>query len=217
MTGGSTPQDRDPWAPPQDAPAAPSLDKAPDLHDRQTVTAMPLVPGPQPSPPPAPAPYAPPPAPQDHSPVPPPPISPEGPGQPLYGAQPPGPGQQYAHPGAQYGYPGPQYGYPAAQQHPAPYGGAQNYGYWPGAMPAQPSNGLGIAAMVLGIVSDVFFLMWPIAIICGILAVIFGTVGRGRAKRGEATNPGQALTGIICGSVGLVLSIGFVVLIVATV
>ncbi|WP_420035786.1 DUF4190 domain-containing protein [Streptomyces sp. cg28] len=211
MNGGSTPQDRDPWAPPQDVslskPGDGTADTSPDLHDRQTVTAMPLTPGPQappaPSVPPAASPYAPPPAPQQHSPVPPPPVAPEG------------PGRQYAHPGAQYGYPGPQYGYPAPQP-PAPYGGAQQYGYWPGAMPAQPSNGLGVAAMVLGIISDVLFLMWPVAIICGLLGIVFGALGRGKARRGEATNPGQALTGIICGSVGAALAVGFIVLIVAT-
>ncbi|MER5947804.1 DUF4190 domain-containing protein [Streptomyces sp. NPDC001904] len=213
MTGGSTPQDRDPWAPPQDVSLAKAGDATPDLHDRQTVTAMPFVPGPQAPPQPGPAPYAPPPAPQDHSPVPPPPISPEGPGRPLYDTQQAGP--QYGYPGPQYGYPGPQYGHPAPQA-PAPYGGAQGYAYWPGAMPAQPSNGLGVAAMVLGIISDVLFLMWPVAIVCGVLGIIFGAIGRGKARRGQATNPGQALTGIICGSAGAALAVGFVVLIVAT-
>ncbi|MEU6847111.1 DUF4190 domain-containing protein [Streptomyces sp. NPDC046716] len=212
MTGGSTPQDRDPWAPPQSVPLSKASDATPDLHDRQTVTSMPLAPGPQAPPPPqpAPAPYAPPPAPQDHSPVPPPPISPEGPGQPV-------PGAQYGYPGPQYGYPGPQYGQ-QAPQYPAPYGAPQNYAYWgqQSMMPAQPSNGLGVAAMVLGIVSDVLFLMWPIAILCGILAIVFGAMGRGKARRGEAANPGQALAGIICGSVGIVLAVGFVAAIIAT-
>ncbi|WP_353944998.1 DUF4190 domain-containing protein [Streptomyces sp. HUAS MG91] len=220
MSGGSTPQEHDPWAPPQAVPLAKASDTmpdtTPDLHDRQTVTSMPLAPGPQaappqtPPPPPAPGPQAPP---HGHGPVPPPPISPDGPGQQVYGAQQAGP--QYGYPGPQYGYPGPQHGYPAPQ-HPAPYGGAQNYAYWPGAVQAQPSNGLGVAGMVLGIISDVLFLMWPIAIICGVLGIIFGAMGRGKAKRGEATNPGQALTGIICGAAGVALAVGFIVLVVAT-
>ncbi|MFJ4716128.1 DUF4190 domain-containing protein [Streptomyces sp. NPDC088785] len=220
MAGGSTPQDRDPWAPPQDVSLAKAGDTPPDLHDRQTVTSVPLVPGPQTPPPPqpapgpyaappAPGPYAPPAAPREQGPVPPPPLAPDGPGLPPYGAQ---PGPQYGYPGPQYGYPGPQYGYPGPQapQHP------QQYGYWPGALPAQPSNGLGIAGMVLGIVAAVLFLMWPIALICGVLGIIFGAMGRARVRRGEATNPGQALTGIICGAAGAALAVGFVVLVVAS-
>ncbi|MEV0221096.1 DUF4190 domain-containing protein [Streptomyces sp. NPDC050704] len=119
-------------------------------------------------------------------PVPPPPISPDGPGQVPYG----------------YGYPG----YPA-------YGGAAGGGPghgWPG-MPMAPNNGLGTAGLVLGIIAAVGFCLWPVALACGILAVVFGVIGRGRARRGEATNPGHALAGIICGAVGIALAIAFVV------
>ncbi|WP_328844585.1 DUF4190 domain-containing protein [Streptomyces sp. NBC_00258] len=137
----------------------------------------------------APHPYAPPTGPHLHpthgSSVPPPPIAPEGPGQMPYG----------------YGYPGyPAYGGP---------GGGPGYG-WPG-MPMAPSNGLGTAGLVLGIIAAVGFCLWPVALACGILAVIFGAIGRGKARRGEATNPGQALAGIICGAVGIALAIAFVV------
>ncbi|NEB80736.1 DUF4190 domain-containing protein [Streptomyces sp. SID14478] len=126
--------------------------------------------------------------------MPPPPVSPAGPGLPSYGSY----------------QGGPQYGYPAQQS--APYAAAP-YG-WAGGMPTQPSNGLGIAGMVCGIVAAVLFLLWPIAIISGALGIIFGAIGRGKAKRGEATNPGQALTGIICGAAGIVLGVGFIVLII---
>lgn len=44
--------------------------------------------------------------------------------------------------------------------------------------------------------------------------MIFGAIGRAKAKRGEATNPGQALAGIICGAAGIVLGIGFVILLI---
>jgi hypothetical protein len=37
--------------------------------------------------------------------------------------------------------------------------------------------------------------------------VIFGGIGRAKARRGEATNPGQSLAGIICGSAGIVLAL----------
>ncbi|WP_308040168.1 DUF4190 domain-containing protein, partial [Streptomyces sp. PSKA30] len=133
------------------------------------------------------------PHPQDGA-VPPPPIAPDGPGQVPYG-----------YPGG-HGYPGgPGYGGP-------PTHGAQGYYGWPGAQ-AMPSNGLGTAGLVVGIVAAAGFCLWPVAIILGILGVIFGAVGRSRANRGEATNPGQALAGIICGTVGILLGAGFGILV----
>ncbi|MDW4904411.1 DUF4190 domain-containing protein [Streptomyces sp. ADMS] len=137
-------------------------------------------------------------------PVPPPPIAPNGPGP------------------APYTYPsGPDYGYPkqsgyvgSGPAYPAPpmYGGG--YGWAP--MAPQPSNGMGTAALVVGIVSAVIFCLWPLAIILGILAVVFGVIARGKARRGEATNAGQALAGIICGAVGIVLAaaIGVILIVV---
>lgn len=217
------PAEPNPWAPPVDAaPGERSGPTPPSVHDQQTVTSLPggtpqvpgagagpgagtapVPPGSSPSgtppwanpfaPPAASAPPNPfgppagPPHPYAPSPaVPPPPIAPEGPGQMPYG---------YG------GYPGyPAYGGP---------GGGPGYG-WPG-MPMAPSNGLGTAGLVLGIIAAVGFCLWPVALACGILAVIFGAIGRGKARRGEATNPGQALAGIICGAVGIALAIAFVV------
>ncbi|OQR59799.1 hypothetical protein B6E66_33255 [Streptomyces maremycinicus] len=106
-----------------------------------------------------------------------------------------------------YGYPG-GYGYPS----PPHYGGATGPYGWPGG--AGDSNGMGIAGMILGIISAVGFCMWPLAIVLGILGVTFGAVGRGKARRGEASNPGQALAGIICGSVGIALAVGLGVLLI---
>ncbi|MEU1519828.1 DUF4190 domain-containing protein [Streptomyces sp. NPDC005811] len=111
--------------------------------------------------------------------VPPPPISPDGPGRMPYG-----------HPGA-YGYPLP----------------AQTGYHWPG-MPPVESNGIGVTAMVLGIASAVLFCLWPAAIVVGVLGVVFGAIGRRKASRGEATNPGQALAGIILGIAGVILGAG---------
>ncbi len=127
--------------------------------------------------------------------VPPPPIGPEGPGQVPYGYPP--------YPVAGGGYGGAAYG--------APQGGPGGYPW--GAMPLAPQNGVSTASLVLGIISLVIFCLWPVAIILGVLAVILGFVGRRRAKRGESTNPGQALAGIVCGAVGLVLGATLVVLI----
>ncbi|MEU3249545.1 DUF4190 domain-containing protein [Streptomyces sp. NPDC006997] len=199
----------DPWAPPaEDAP--PRGPVPPSVHDQQTVTSMPGVGGtgaghPPPS---GPAnPFAPP---AHDAPVPPPPVAPGGPGSPA------GPG--YGYPGA-YGYPAAPSGqslpgYPAVPGPGAPYPTGPGYsarypGYpgWPG-MPPVLSNGMGTAGLVLGIVASVLFCLWPLAFILGLLAVVFGAIGRKKAARGEADNGGQALAGIICGAVGMVLAVG---------
>jgi hypothetical protein len=120
--------------------------------------------------------------------VPPPPIAPDGPGQVPYG-------------------------YPAGYAAPVGYGGgAPGYYGWSGARPME--NGMGITAMVLGILAAAGFCMWPAAIVMGVLAVIFGCIGRAKAKRGEASNPGQAVAGIICGVAGVLLATGLVVLVI---
>jgi len=89
------------------------------------------------------------------------------------------------------------------------YGGTGT-GY--GAPPPRPArNGLGIAALILGILAILtgFFL---VGALFGIAAIILGFVGRGRAKRGEATNGGMALAGIITGIVGVLITAGVVAL-----
>ncbi|MFJ4951785.1 DUF4190 domain-containing protein [Streptomyces sp. NPDC088760] len=190
------------------------------VHDQQTLTSLPAAapadagraawaspaggfapPAPGPAAP-QPNPFAPPANPfHPHAgtePVPPPPIAPDGPGQ------------------VPYGYPGttPAYGYPGPQQTPyAPYPAGTGYA-WPGMQPP-PSNGMGTASLVLGIISAVGFIMWPVALVLGILALIFGGIGRGKARRGEATNPGVALAGIICGAAGIVLVLGLFALVIA--
>ncbi|MFJ7335979.1 DUF4190 domain-containing protein [Streptomyces sp. NPDC101110] len=117
--------------------------------------------------------------------VPPPPVAPTGPG--ATGG---------------YGYPGyPQSGYTQA-----------GYG-WPG-MPAAPQNGMGVAAMVLGIISCTLFCLYGVvSLVTGILAVVFGIKGRKRAEAGVATNHGQAQAGLIMGIIGIILGIVVIVLI----
>ncbi|MGW0468364.1 DUF4352 domain-containing protein [Streptomyces sp. NPDC003027] len=71
-------------------------------------------------------------------------------------------------------------------------------------------NGLGTAALVLGIIGAVSglvpFLFW-LAGVLGLLALVLGLVGKGRVKRGEANNKGAALTGAVLGLAALVLSV----------
>jgi hypothetical protein len=106
-----------------------------------------------------------------------------------------------APPPPQYGaYPPPQYGaYPGGYPPPPP----QPYtGYAP--PPTGPKNGLGIASLVVAIIG--LFTVFG-GIILGIVAIILGFMGWSRAKRGEATNGGVAIAGIVLGILGVIVSI----------
>jgi hypothetical protein len=76
--------------------------------------------------------------------------------------------------------------------------------------PTGPRNGLGITALVLAIIGLVF--CWSVAggIILGLCAIIIGFVGRGRVKRGEATNGGVAIAGIVLGFLAIIVSLIFI-------
>ncbi|HEY6423613.1 MAG TPA: DUF4190 domain-containing protein [Pseudonocardiaceae bacterium] len=80
-----------------------------------------------------------------------------------------------------------------------------------GAALARPRNGFGIAALVLGLLA--LLLSWTIigGVVFGILALIFGLLGRGRARRGEATNGGVSVAGVVLGVIGLLIAIGLIV------
>ncbi len=65
-------------------------------------------------------------------------------------------------------------------------------------------NGFGIAALVLGIVGLVLSPTIVFGLVLGVLALIFGILGRGKAKRGESDTPGQSLAGVILGAAALV-------------
>ncbi|MFD7894365.1 DUF4352 domain-containing protein [Streptomyces sp. NPDC059743] len=75
--------------------------------------------------------------------------------------------------------------------------------------PMAARNGLGIASLVLGIIGAVSglipFLFW-LAGVLGLIGLILGLAGRGRAGRGEATNKGVATSGVVLGLLALVLA-----------
>jgi hypothetical protein len=80
--------------------------------------------------------------------------------------------------------------------------------YLPGPATA-PQNGLGIAALILGIIGVLFGVIpvvW-VAGILGIIGLILGLVGLGRVQRGEATNGTMALWGVIASVAAVVLSL----------
>ncbi len=92
--------------------------------------------------------------------------------------------------------PPPPYGAPQ----PPPYGEPAPYGApVPG---GQRKNGLGTAALVLGI-AGLLPCFW-VAFVPSVLAIVFGVIGRGRVKRREASNGGAAMTGIVTGLVSVV-------------
>ena len=76
--------------------------------------------------------------------------------------------------------------------------------------PTGPRNGLGIAALVIAIIGLVF--CWTVAggVILGLTAVIIGFVAQGRVKRGEATNGGVAIAGIVLGFLAIIVSLIFI-------
>lgn len=118
---------------------------------------------------------------------------PEKPETPSPAQPPPGPAQYGPYPGS---YPPPP--------PPQPYAG-----YAP--PPTGPKNGFGIAALVIAIVAlaSVIF-----GVVLGVVAIIFGFLGWGRAKRGEATNGGMAVAGIVLGIVSIIEAIAAIALLV---
>ncbi|GAA3046835.1 hypothetical protein GCM10020229_67690 [Kitasatospora albolonga] len=90
-----------------------------------------------------------------------------------------------------------------------PYPGAVPY--WPHSypMPPAPRNGLGVSAMVLGIVGTVmaltYVLFW-VAWLPALVGLVLGVVAMGQVRKGVATNRGTALAGVVLGVSGLLLS-----------
>lgn len=75
---------------------------------------------------------------------------------------------------------------------------------------SRPSNGLGTAGFVVGLIGLVFsfipligVIAWPLVI----LGTIFSAVGIGNASKGRATNKGMAIAGLVVSLVGLVICI----------
>ena len=80
--------------------------------------------------------------------------------------------------------------------------------------PAPPVNGFAVAALVLGIVGVVALIVGVVGSIpvvyfagppCGVLAFVFGIVGRRRSMRMGAPNRGTATAGIIVGLIAVAL------------
>ncbi len=72
---------------------------------------------------------------------------------------------------------------------------------------APPINGMAITSLVLGILSLVLFCLWPIAILLGLMGLIFGIAGN------KDNSKSIAIAGIVCSAVGLLIAVGFLVLV----
>ena len=72
--------------------------------------------------------------------------------------------------------------------------------------PAVPGKGLGIASMVVGIVSLVCICFGWICIICAIVGVALGGVALNKAKQAGVKN-GMAVAGLVCSCIALGLCI----------
>ncbi|MEC3977447.1 DUF4190 domain-containing protein [Amycolatopsis sp. H20-H5] len=73
-----------------------------------------------------------------------------------------------------------------------------------------PSNGLGTAGFVLGLIGLIFspipiigIIAWPLVIV----GLILSLVGHARVRRGAANNGGLAITGIVLSAIGLVVCV----------
>ncbi|MBV8862155.1 MAG: DUF4190 domain-containing protein [Mycobacterium sp.] len=108
-------------------------------------------------------------------------------------------------------YPNPYQGAPPPGGYPPPGGAQPQSGYPPpqpysGYPPPQSGykNGLGIASLVLAILGVLSF--WTVfgGIILGLLALVLGFLGAVRANRGEATNRGVAIAGIVLGLLAVI-------------
>jgi hypothetical protein len=73
----------------------------------------------------------------------------------------------------------------------------------------QPRNGLGTAALVLGILALPAAFTVLGGIVFGIVAIVLGVLARGRAKRHEASNGGAATAGAVLGALGIAAAVAF--------
>jgi hypothetical protein len=112
-----------------------------------------------------------------------------------------------------YGAPPPAPGYQNPYQPSPPYGGyqppQQPYSGYPSPHSGH-RNGLGVASLVVAILAVVT--VWSVAggVILGLAAVVMGFIARGRVNRGEASNGGVAIAGIILGALAVIAGLAFI-------
>jgi hypothetical protein len=114
---------------------------------------------------------------------------------------------------------------PPASLPPAPGGsGSPQYPQYPYGGPPPPmqhayyqqrtGNGKAVAALVLGILSLVFFWLTIFDLALIIPAVIFGMLGLGDARTRNAGGRGQAIAGIVCAGIATAVVVVFTIVVV---
>jgi len=97
----------------------------------------------------------------------------------------------------------------------------QQYGFTsdPAGAPQSPQqqggNGLAVAGLVMGILSLVLFWIPFLGILLGLLGLIFGGIGIGRANK-VGKGKGMAIAGLVMGIIGLLLGLAWIFLLVGT-
>lgn len=111
--------------------------------------------------------------------------------------------------GGQGGYPPPPSGQPAAGGYQPPTYEQGQYGQQPGygGYGPAPTNGLAIAALVVGILALLTF--WTVfgGIILGIAGVILGAMGLSKANKIGGVGKGMAIGGLVTALLGGLLSV----------
>ncbi len=114
---------------------------------------------------------------------------------------------------------------PPPPSHPnAPPSNWQQPPAYPGQVPTpyygtagQPSNGVGLAGGIVGIVAACLLWVPYVGGVLGIIGVVLGSVGLQRANRMGGTSKGMSIAGIVCGAVALVVNVLFIIAIYSSV
>ncbi|HEY0001265.1 MAG TPA: DUF4190 domain-containing protein [Actinoplanes sp.] len=93
------------------------------------------------------------------------------------------------------------------------YGPPQGEPYGP---PPGGQNTQGLVGMILGIISIPAACCPYLGIPVGIVGLVFGWLGLKKASTGLASNRSQAMAGVICSAVGIVLGIAMLILTVVS-
>jgi len=78
----------------------------------------------------------------------------------------------------------------------------------------RPGHGLAVAALVLGVaslVAAVSFVLFPLALLGGLVAAVLGVIAVSRGRAGGAMSSGQAIAGIVCGVIALAIAVVYAV------
>jgi Na+/H+ antiporter NhaD/arsenite permease-like protein len=80
--------------------------------------------------------------------------------------------------------------------------------------PARARNGLGVAALVIGVaslVAAISFLLFPLGLVGGLVGLVIAIIALTRGRHRGATNSGQAIAGLVCSVLALIVAIGLTV------